>query len=141
MTPVGSCLCVCSQVSGSSTRRSPWAAVLGALGQTCGRSCGVLHLQEVGSEKGRALRGLQRACWGVRPWSSPGPQGCRVGGQEGALAGPGRSLLATSTGAGCVPVVAQRHPWALPDRLGESGRRWGHVESSWGCERLWGSQE
>lgn len=31
---------VCSQVSGPNTRRSPWAAGLGALGQTCGRSCG-----------------------------------------------------------------------------------------------------
>lgn len=103
MTPVGSCLCVCSQVSGSSTRRSPWAAVLGALGQTCGRSCGVLHLQEVGSEKGRALRGLQRACWGVRPWSSPGLQGCRVGGQEGALAGPG-----------LLPAGHQHRGWVCP---------------------------
>lgn len=92
----------------------------------------MLCLQEVGSEKGRALWGLQWACWRVGPRGSPALQTCRVNGQEGALAGPdllSAGRLCKGCGArgrqpGCVPVVAQRHTRALLDRLGESGWCW-----------------
>ena len=60
----------------------------------------------------------------------PHPTGLQGRWLGGALAGPGLLPAGQNTGAGCVPVVAQRHPRVLPDRLGESGRRWGHVESS-----------